>query len=117
MLMTEESSRYCPRLPIAIPFPPWQVIYHFSLVGRILAYSICDFILYILDIDIVRTRFESYTIIPSLVDHVGKPDIVRIHRVKSISVLNPVHTIRRIDSSGIGEDVIEPHIRAIHDIE
>jgi hypothetical protein len=26
-LITLESSRYWPRLPIAMPFPPWQVIY------------------------------------------------------------------------------------------
>jgi len=26
-LATELSSRYWPRLPIAMPFPPWQVIY------------------------------------------------------------------------------------------
>lgn len=31
---TEESSRYWPRLPMAIPLPPWQVIYVILLVYK-----------------------------------------------------------------------------------
>jgi hypothetical protein len=74
-------------------------------------------ILYILYKDIVGTRFDGYTIISSLVDHVRQDDVVCIHGVESIGILDPVDAVRCVDSCGIVKDIIKPHICAIHNIE
>jgi hypothetical protein len=111
-LTTEESSKYWPRLPIAIPFPPWQVIC--GLVSRA---PITTRPLYILGINIIRARFYGYTIVPALVVHVRQHDVVCIHGIEPISILDPVRAKWCIDGCGIVDDIIEPHMSPIHNIE
>jgi len=111
-LTTEESSKYWPRLPIAIPFPPWQVIC--GLVSRA---PITTRPLYILGINIIRARFYGNTIVPALVVHIRQHDVVCIHGIKPIGILDPVRAKWCIDGCGIVDDIIEPHMSPVHNIE
>lgn len=97
---------------MAIPFPPWQVIWN-TLDAN------CPGILltYILGINIVGARFDGYAVVSALVVHIRQHDVVRVHSIEAISVLDPVRSKRRIDSGGIVQDIIEPHVGAIHNIE
>jgi hypothetical protein len=52
-----------------------------------------------------------------LVDEVCEFHVRNIHRVESIGILHPIRPIRRVDCGGIAEDIIEPQVRSIHDIQ
>jgi UDP-glucose 4-epimerase len=56
---------------------------------------------YILDEDIVRARFECYAIISSLIYHIRKFNVIGIHCIKSIGILDPIRAIWSINSCSI----------------
>lgn len=72
---------------------------------------------YILHKDVVGARLDSNAVIAALIDNIGKFNIIRIHSVESIGVLNPVLAEWCIDRCSIIVDVVEPHICAVHDVE
>lgn len=71
----------------------------------------------VLNKDIVRTGFDGNAVIATLVDHVGKTDIVGIHSVKTVGVLDPVDAIWSIDCGGVVVDIIKGHVGTVHNIE
>jgi hypothetical protein len=72
---------------------------------------------YVLGIDIIGARLDGYAVVSSLVVQIRQHDVVRIHGIEAIGVLDPILAKRRIDSSGVVHDIIEPHMSAIHNIQ
>lgn len=70
-LTTELSSRYWPRLPIATPLPPCTVIYVEDIMLAAWEFGICRLMeTYILNENVVRSRFDCDSVISALVDKV-----------------------------------------------
>lgn len=72
---------------------------------------------YILDEDIVGSWLDGYAIIAALVDHVRQHDVVGVHGVEAVCVLHPVCAKWSIDCCCVAEDIVEPHILSVHNIQ
>jgi hypothetical protein len=113
-LITEESSRYWPRLPIAIPLPPWQVICS-QRISKKKGWNQKE--TYVLDEDVVGPWFYGYAIVATLVYHVRKLYVVGVHRVEAVGVLHPICAVRGVHCCCVVEDVVEPHVCSVHDVQ
>ena len=69
-----------------------------------------------MSIDIVRSWLDSNAVITTLINKVREFDVISIHRVETISILYPVRSKWSIDRGGVAENVVKPHIGAIHDV-
>ncbi len=66
---------------------------------------------------VVRARLDGDTVVAALVDHVCEHDVVGIHCVEAVSVLDPVFTPWGIYGCGVGVHVVEPHVGSVHDVD
>ncbi len=53
----------------------------------------------------------------TLIYEVGERDVVCIHCVEPVGILDPIRAVRCRKSSVVDIDVVKPHIRAVHDID
>lgn len=67
--------------------------------------------------NVVRSWFNGNAIVTSLIPEIGQFDVVRVHSVKSIGVLDPVRSIWYVYGGRIGEHIVEPHISTVHDVD
>lgn len=72
---------------------------------------------HILDENIVRSWLDCYAVVTALVYHVGQFYVVDVHGIEAICVLHPVGSVRGIDCCRVVEDVVEPHVCSVHDVQ
>jgi hypothetical protein len=66
---------------------------------------------------VVGSGFDCYAVIPALIDHIGKLDVVAVHGVEAVRVLYPVGSVWGTQSRGVNINIIEPCVRPIHDVD
>ena len=70
------------------------------------------------DPNIVTPRLDSHTIISTLIHKVLEQDVIRIHGIKAIGILNPIRPVpRRRRRCRIDRDVSKRHVRPVHNVD
>ena len=71
----------------------------------------------IADVDVVAAWLDSDAVITALVDEILKNNVLHVHGVEAVRVLDPILAERCVDSRRVASDSTEVHVGAVHNVQ